>query len=249
LLKQGFMKQGRKVPKGKVWQCWLPNDEGMAYEGTSRPEAERLASKYGGTVKAADAQVDTDAAELANAYKTQGEAAARRLWAEKIKGLNYGMQIILQDKMAKLIKSKATDAVDSVAFGRAKESWRKVMVARDDEAIYKEYKAQAHDSLKPTTLLWAAFILSLIRRFSSSTTETVAPGSYDLTTYRPKRKVWDSVNVDFVPKAEKQLSWQISDLDEKIRKIRMKYGRSNSKLPALNRKLKTMREAYKAGMR
>jgi len=55
LLKQGFMKQGRKVPKGKVWQCWLPNDEGMAYEGTSRPEAERLASKYGGTVKAADA--------------------------------------------------------------------------------------------------------------------------------------------------------------------------------------------------
>jgi len=58
-----------------------------------------------------DSQVDTDAAELANAYKTQGEAAARRLWAEKIKGLNYGQQIILQDKMAKLIKAKATDGV------------------------------------------------------------------------------------------------------------------------------------------
>lgn len=61
--------------------------------------------------KATDAQVDTDAAELANAYKTQSEAAARRLWAEKIKGLNYGQQIILQDKMAKLIKSKAHDSL------------------------------------------------------------------------------------------------------------------------------------------
>jgi len=59
-----------------------------------------------------DAQVDTDAAELANAYKTQGEAAARRLWAEKTKGLNYGQQVILQDKMAKLIKGKATDAAN-----------------------------------------------------------------------------------------------------------------------------------------
>jgi len=62
--------------------------------------------------QATDAQVDTDAAELANAYKTQGEAAARRLWAEKIKGLNYGQQVILQDKMAKLIKGKATDAAN-----------------------------------------------------------------------------------------------------------------------------------------
>jgi hypothetical protein len=68
------------------------------------------------------------------------------------------------------------------------------MAARDDETIYKEYKAQAHDAMP----------------------------------------------YDFVPKAQKSLSWQISDLDEKIRSIEMKYGRSNSKLPGLRKKLKRL---------
>jgi hypothetical protein len=55
----------------------------------------------------------------------------------------------------------------------------------------------------------------------------------------------DAVPYDFVPKAQKSLSWQISDLDEKIRGIEMKYGRSNSKLPGLRKKLKALHEARK----
>jgi len=63
--------------------------------------------------KVKDAQVDEDATELARAYKTQGEQAAQKLWAEKTKGLNYGAQIILQDKMSRLIKlGRAKDAGD-----------------------------------------------------------------------------------------------------------------------------------------
>jgi hypothetical protein len=51
-------------------------------------------------------------------------------------------------------------------------------------------RGSAHDSLKPTTLLWAAFILSLIHRLGSSTTETVGPQDYDLRTYQPPKKRW-----------------------------------------------------------
>ena len=50
--------------------------------------------------------------------------------------------------------------------------------------------AKAHDSLKPSTLLWAAFILSLIHKLGGSTTETVGPRSYDLMTYQPPKKRW-----------------------------------------------------------
>ena len=52
--------------------------------------------------------------------------------------------------------------------------------------------------------------------------------------------------IDFVPKAQKSLGWQISDLDEKIRGIEMKYGGSNSKLPGLRKKLKALRTEYHA---
>jgi len=54
LLKQGFMKQGRgPAKKRKVWQHWLPNGEGMTYEGENEAEARRLLQKYGGEVKKA----------------------------------------------------------------------------------------------------------------------------------------------------------------------------------------------------
>jgi polyhydroxyalkanoate synthesis regulator phasin len=56
----------------------------------------------------------------------------------------------------------------------------------------------------------------------------------------------DAVPYGFVPKAQKSLDWQISDLDEKIRSIEMKYGRSNSKLSGLRKKLKTLREENKS---
>ena len=77
--------------------------------------------------RANDSQVDEDAAELARVYRVQGEQAARKLWAEKTKGLNYGQQVILQDKMARLIKQgKAYDSRFSVK-SRAK--------AKDDRLI------------------------------------------------------------------------------------------------------------------
>jgi hypothetical protein len=73
-----------------------------------------------GRGRAKDAQVDEDAAELAHVYKAQGEQAARKLWVEKTKGLNYGQQIILQDKMARLIKQgKATDSAKRQRMHRA----------------------------------------------------------------------------------------------------------------------------------
>jgi hypothetical protein len=56
-----------------------------------------------------------------------------------------------------------------------------------------------------------------------------------------KGQGWDG-NVDFVPKAKKSLNWRISDLDEKIRSIEHKHGRSNSRLPGLHKKLKQLRE-------
>jgi hypothetical protein len=56
----------------------------------------------------------------------------------------------------------------------------------------------------------------------------------------------DAAPYDFVPKAQKSLNWQISDLDEKIRSIEMKYGRSNSKLSGLRKKLKTLHEENKS---
>jgi len=55
-------------------------------------------------------QVDTDAVELANVYKTQGEAAARKLWERKSAGLKRWEQLALQEKMVKLIKAQGTDS-------------------------------------------------------------------------------------------------------------------------------------------
>jgi|HubBroStandDraft_2_1064218.scaffolds.fasta_scaffold218474_3 hypothetical protein len=53
LQKQGFMKQGRNTKKQKFWQHWLPNGEGVTYEGTNENEAKRLLAKYGGEIKSA----------------------------------------------------------------------------------------------------------------------------------------------------------------------------------------------------
>jgi DNA-directed RNA polymerase subunit RPC12/RpoP len=89
-----------------VWDSH-PASDGTG-QGLVKPE------KYGVLIpvksKAKDARVDEDAAELARVYKAQGDAVARKLWAEKTKGLNYGQQVILQDKMSRLIKqSKVAD--------------------------------------------------------------------------------------------------------------------------------------------
>ena len=40
-----------KTKKKKVWQHWLPNEEGLAYEGGDEFAAKRSQQRYGGIVK------------------------------------------------------------------------------------------------------------------------------------------------------------------------------------------------------
>ena len=50
LLRQGFMKPS-KVRMVTVFQHWLPNGEGLTYEGASEVQALLNKQKYGGEVK------------------------------------------------------------------------------------------------------------------------------------------------------------------------------------------------------
>jgi hypothetical protein len=50
LLKQGFMRP-KKIKTVTVYQVWLPNDEGVAYEGASKSTAILLAARYSGKTK------------------------------------------------------------------------------------------------------------------------------------------------------------------------------------------------------
>lgn len=144
-------------------------------------------------------------AEATEIYKATLAQLLSRSTKDGFQVTSIGMHKVAEAKRRdfKLMASNSADEAENLRregnLERAKKFLRQeakwlTMASRDDETIYKEYKAQAHDS----------------------------------------------VPYDFVPKAQKALNWQISDLDEKIRGIEMKYGRSNSKLPGLRKKLKRL---------
>jgi len=181
--------------------------------------------------RAKDSQVDEDAAELARAYKTQGEQAARKLWAEKTKGLNYGQQVILQDKMARLIK-QAKPALDR---SRAKdaENW-----LDNPKRLFTELKSLYQQPHTPKISARIKELEAAVKPLVESTYAKQNPTLDRSRLHRALDAVMDS--------EEKPLWKQIDETEVRIRKIINEYGRSNSKLPALQKKLKMLR-ASKVG--
>jgi hypothetical protein len=59
------------------------------------------------------------------------------------------------------------------------------MAARDDEAICREYKAQAKDSVLGKGAL---ALLALIAYYAFR--QPAAPVNYDLNTYQPEPRTW-----------------------------------------------------------